>query len=105
LPQSLADRFKLPRFRNPSDGRVFELLGVGDGVAELAVIVEASGEEIVKQARAHLPQLRNDHFRRSNRLVDHAQDSSDRLLFRERGQPQWSILNRADWKSIACQSV
>jgi hypothetical protein len=62
-----------------------ELFGVGDGVAELAVLVEATGEEVVEQAGAHLPQLRNHRLRLRYRLVHRIQHQSDaHLVFRVR---------------------
>ena len=64
---------------NPAKGRVLELLGVSDGVAELAVSVEATGEEIVEQAGTHLLELCNHRLCLSNRLIHRLQDSSNPL--------------------------
>ena len=61
-----------------------ELFGVGNGVTELAVFVEAAGEEVVEQAGAHLPQLRNHCLRLRNRLVYRVQHRRDAgLLIRK----------------------
>ena len=62
-------------------GGVLELFGVGNGVAELAVFVEAAGEEVVEQAGAHLLELRNHRLRLRNRLVHRVQHCGDAGLF------------------------
>ena len=56
------------------------MFGVGDGVAELAVFVEAAGEEVVEQAGAHLLELRNHRLRLRNRLVHRIQYRRDTVL-------------------------
>ena len=57
------------------------MFGVGDGVAELAVRVEAAGEEVVEQTSAHLLELRNHRLRLRNRLVHRVQYGGDMLPF------------------------
>jgi len=56
-----------------AEGRVLELSGVGDRVAELTVLVEAASEEVVEQTGAHLLELRNHRPRLRNRLVHRIQ--------------------------------
>ena len=70
----------LPLPRNAAKGRVLELFGVGDGIAELAVFVEATGEEVVEQTSAHLLELRNHRLRLRNRLVHRVQHRRDARL-------------------------
>jgi hypothetical protein len=67
--------FNPPLPRNPTEVRILELFGVDDGVAELAVFVEAAGEEVVSKAiwgcsiRAAAPALpRAPAVRQSTRL-------------------------------------
>src|SRR5262249_23621890 len=72
---------------NPPHRRVLELFGVGDGIAELAVFVEGTGEEVMEQAGAHLFELRNHRLRLRNRLIHRVQHRRDAgLLFRCRGR-------------------
>ncbi len=77
-------RFSTPR--NPPNRRILKLFRVGDGIAELAVFVEATGQQVVKQASAHLLELRNHRLRLRNRLVYRVQYGGDAALFGRIGQ-------------------
>ena len=50
---------------------------MGDGVAELAVFVKATSEEVVEQAGTHLLELRNHRLRLRNRLIHRVQHCRD----------------------------
>ena len=55
------------------------MFGVGYRVAELAVFIEATGEEVVEQAGTYLLELSNHRLCLSNRLIRRLQDSSNPL--------------------------
>lgn len=77
------------------------MLGVGDGVAEFAVFIEAASEEVVEQAGAYLLEFRDHRFRVRNRLVQQPQKLPDGLLLSELGQPQRSIRDNIRRQPIA----
>src|SRR5438128_1861039 len=89
LLKSSAKQLDFPILWNLAHGRVFELLRVGDGVAELAMFIEATGEEIVEQAGAHLLELHNRRLRLRNRLIHRVQHRRNAPLERKRRQCQW----------------
>ena len=74
-----AKHFDFPILWNLAEGGVLELFGVSNGVAELAVFVEAAGEEVVEQASAYLLELCNYHLCLSNCLIRRLQDSNNPL--------------------------
>ena len=56
---------------------MLELTGLGDRVAELAVLVEATHEEIVKHADANLLEFRNHRLGPEDRFVNGIKNQSD----------------------------
>ena len=71
-----------PLNRNPTNGTVFELLGMSNSVTDFAVIVDPASKKIMEQARTHLLELFNHRLRLRNRLVDEVEDRSDASLLR-----------------------
>jgi hypothetical protein len=64
---------------------------MSDGVAELAVFVDATSEEVVELAGTHLLELRNHRLRLCNRLVHCVQYCGDTELKRKGRQSQWKL--------------
>ena len=85
LIHQLIQRRHLPLPRNPPERRVLKQLRVPVRVAELAVLVEAAGEEVVEQPRLDLLQLRNDRLGVADRLVYGVEDLGDPALLLQRG--------------------
>ena len=54
---------------------------MGDGVAELAVFVDASGEEVVEQALLDLLELGDELFGFLDGVVEGVEDFGDTALF------------------------
>src|ERR1019366_4265517 len=59
-----------PPPRNQPKRRVFELLGMANGIPELAVVVDAAGEEVVEQALLDELQLSDDLLSLAYGIVD-----------------------------------
>ena len=88
-------RQNLPLPRNPPQRRVLELLGVGVGVAQVTVGVEAAGEQIVEQALFDLAQFGDDALGLADGGVGGVQDLGDAALFGE-----WGDENRESFQVI-----
>ena len=81
--KQLAERHDLPLPRNPPQRRVLELLRVPLGVAQLAVLVDASGQQVVEQPLLHLLELGDDLLGLADGLVEGVEDLGDAALFGE----------------------
>ena len=75
IVRMLAKRSNLPLHRNPAQRGVFEFVGLFG--AEVAVFVDAAGEEVLHQAGLDALLLGDQRFRLFNRPVHRREDLGD----------------------------